>query len=243
MAHHAKLHARAIAAIPDTPVTVETRALALDHATYVHAIGTGWLLIAAAGDLACVFGDADPIAVDTILDVAGFDGDLLLPATGGDVPPTLSSGWSAERARIFTRRTDVFPPRSPTTSTAGPVVVRRLSASDGLTHLPSGLRGEIDQARATRDVYAAWNDGVPASFAYVSLETERHGDLSIDTLEAFRRRGLALAALRPVTAELISRGKRPVWGAVESNAASLALASRLGLTERAGTLWVATRAD
>ncbi len=243
MPHHAVLHARAIAAIPDTPVTVETRALALDPATYVHAIGAGWLLIDRSGDLACVFGDADPIAVAAILDVAGFDGDLLLPATVNDVPPTLSAQWAAERARIFTQGVEEFELSSSATRTIGRITVRRLAARDELTHLPSDLRSEIDNARATRDVYAAWKDGVPASFAYVSLETERHGDLSIDTLEAFRRRGLAFAALRPVIADLITRGKRPVWGAVESNSGSLALARVLGIVQRAGTLWVARRAS
>jgi hypothetical protein len=243
MPHHAALHARALAAIPDTPVTVETRALALDPATYVHAIGAGWLLIAASGDLACVFGDADPVAVDTILDVAGFDGDLLLPAAVNDVAPTLSTNWLAERARIFTREVEAFELSSSATRTVGRITVRKLSARDVLSQLPSDLRREIDKARATRDVYAAWKDGLPASFAYVSHETERHGDLSIDTLEAFRRRGLAVAALRPVLADLRSRGKHPVWGAIESNTASLALARAIGLTEPAGTLWVATRAD
>ncbi len=243
MPHHAKLRARAQAAIPDTPVTVETRALALDPATYVHAIGAGWLLIAASGDLACVFGIADPVAVDTILDVAGFDGDLLLPATTEDVPPSLPARWSGERARIFTRGVTAFQLSSSATVTASRITVRRLTARDALTHLPPDLRVEIDKARATRDVYAAWKDGLPASFAYVAHETERHGDLSIDTLEAFRRRGLAVAALRPVMADLISRGKHPVWGAIESNTASLALSRAIGLTEPAGTLWVATRAD
>jgi len=243
MTHHAELHARALAAIPDTPVTVETRALALNPATYVHAIGEGWLLIAASGDLACVFGIADPVAVDMILDVAGFDGDLLLPATAKGVPRALPAGWSGERARIFTRGVETFQLSSPAARTESRITVRRLAARDALTHLPSDLRVEIDKARATRNVYAAWKNGLPASFAYVSHETERHGDLSIDTLEAFRRRGLAVAALRPVMADLIARGKHPVWGATESNTASLSLARAIGLTEPAGTLWVATRAD
>ncbi len=42
MTRRARVRARALAAIPDMPATVETRALALDEATYVHAIGAGW---------------------------------------------------------------------------------------------------------------------------------------------------------------------------------------------------------
>jgi hypothetical protein len=44
-----------------------------------------------------------------------------------------------------------------------------------------------------------------------------------------------------VIADLLARGKRPVWGAIEHNAASLAPARRLGITAPAGTLYVATR--
>ena len=82
---------------------------------------------------------------------------------------------------------------------------------------------------------------MPVAFAYVSLETERHGDLSVDTQEGWQRRGLGAAVLRPVIAGLLARGVRPVWGAVESNAASLGLARRLGFTVPAGTLLAATR--
>lgn len=52
MTHHTALHARALAAIPDTPVTVETRALAQDAATIVHAIGAAALRPVIAGLLA-----------------------------------------------------------------------------------------------------------------------------------------------------------------------------------------------
>lgn len=234
-----KLRSRALAAIPDTPATVETRALALDPASYIHAIGDGWLVLAGAGDLACVYGTVDMAAIEAILGVAGFDGDLLVPANGR-AKPALPAGWSAERASIFTAGTQPLPP-DPASPFREAFAVRRLARGDALAHLPSTLRAEIDAVRAARSVYAAFSDGTPVSFAYVSRETERHGDLSIDTLEAFRRRGAAEAASRPVIAELHLRDKRPVWGAIDSNAASLALARRLGFTQRAGLLWVATR--
>jgi len=242
MTHHTALHARALAAIPDTPVTVETRALAQDAATIVHAIGDGWLLIAAQGDLACVFGAVDPVALDAILDVAAFDGDLLLPETGTVTPAMKFVRWKAERALIFTANAAASAAIPAAASPMRPAtVVRRLSPRDDLGHVPAHLRDELECACATREVFAAFCDGTPVSFAYVSLATERHGDLSIDTLDAFRRRGFGAAALRPVIAGLLARGMHPVWGAIESNGGSLALARSLGFTQPAGTLWIASR--
>lgn len=239
MTRYPALRARAVAAIPDTPVTVETRALARDAASYVHAIGRGWLLIAADRDLACVFGDADPLARDTILDIAAFDGMLLLPEAAG---PTLGAAWHRERARVFTATPEVLGDRARDVARRGTrTVVRRLSPRDSLAHLPAELADEIVDARDTRDVYAAFCDDAPVSFAYVSLETERHGDLSIDTLDGFRRRGFGAAVLGPVIADLVARGVNPVWGAAESNAGSLALARRCGFTVPAGTMIVAVR--
>ncbi len=238
MKQHAALRARALSAIPDAPVTVETRALARDPTTILHAIGDSWLLIAAHGDLACVFGDIDPRALDAILDMAGFDGALLLPDTGAT---RWSAGWAAERALIRTAaagaRAASPVPMAPGTAP----IVRRLATRDELGHVPASLREELERALATREVFAAFCGATPVSFAYVSLETEHHGDLSIDTLEAFRGRGYGAAALHPVIVGLAVRGVRPVWGAIESNAGSIALARSLGFTEPAGTLWVAAR--
>jgi hypothetical protein len=77
--------------------------------------------------------------------------------------------------------------------------------------LSAPLRGDIERARETREVHAAFVDGLPVAFAYVSLETERHGDLSVDTQEGWQRRGFGAAVLRPVIAGLVARGVRPVW--------------------------------
>ena len=239
MTGYRTLRARAQAAIPDSPATVEARALALDPSTFVHAIERGWLLIAADGTLACVHGDADAEARDALLDIAGFDGVLLLPDAPGVAP---GASWAVERARILTASPASLAneAREATRLQSG-VIIRDLAAGDSITHLSAPLRGDIERARRTREVNAAFVDGLPVAFAYVSLETERHGDLSVDTQEGWQRRGLGAAVLRPVIAGLVARGVRPVWGAVESNAASLGLARRLGFTETAGTLLAATR--
>jgi RimJ/RimL family protein N-acetyltransferase len=92
--------------------------------------------------------------------------------------------------------------------------------------------------RERRELAAALDLGLPmaatvtggevASVCYAAYETESLWDVSIDTLERYRRRGLAAAAVRCLAAHLAARGLQPAWGAVESNAASFALAARLG---------------
>jgi GNAT superfamily N-acetyltransferase len=50
----------------------------------------------------------------------------------------------------------------------------------------------------------------------------------VDTLEAWRRRGLGRACVEFLIDHMRRHGKEPVWGAIASNAASLAVAARLG---------------
>jgi predicted GNAT family acetyltransferase len=71
-------------------------------------------------------------------------------------------------------------------------------------------------------------NGVAASFCYAGSTTETLWDVSIDTLEPFRRQGYAGLCVAYVVDQMNREGKRPVWGAVESNEASLRLASKLG---------------
>jgi RimJ/RimL family protein N-acetyltransferase len=53
-------------------------------------------------------------------------------------------------------------------------------------------------------------------------------DVSIDTLEEHRGRSLGAAAVRFMIEYMRGEGRDPVWGALESNRASLRLAAKLG---------------
>lgn len=55
----------------------------------------------------------------------------------------------------------------------------------------------------------------------------------MDTAPAWQRHGLGFAVARALVARLESTGLGAVWGAYESNAASLGLAARLGFTPAA----------
>ena len=93
--------------------------------------------------------------------------------------------------------------------------------------------------RLYRPIAAAWAGGQPVAFCYPALQTESLWDVSVETLAEYRGRRLAGRVARAMIRYMRDRGKAPVWGALESNAASLNVARRLGFVD-AGRLAVFT---
>ena len=118
--------------------------------------------------------------------------------------------------------------------------VRPFGASDLATvadDLPEGLRSELEVA-LTRGApaVATLADGRPVSFCYAADETEGLWDISIDTLERYRRQGYAARCVSYMVDEMQRRGKEPVWAAEEINAPSMRLAAKLGFVPVDGLL-------
>lgn len=86
-------------------------------------------------------------------------------------------------------------------------------------------------------VAAGLVDGVPVSFCFPTVVTEKFWDVTIETRESYRRRGLAVAAFLRAVDAMRQTGREPVWGAEEDNVASLRLAEKLGFVY-AATIWV-----
>ena len=80
-------------------------------------------------------------------------------------------------------------------------------------------------------------EDLPVSVCLPTLVTERFWDVSIETVEGYRRSGRAAAAFLRVEREMRSKGLTPVWGAAENNPASLALAAKLGFVPVAEVAW------
>jgi hypothetical protein len=117
----------------------------------------------------------------------------------------------------------------PTLASLDPsVTIRMISRDDRLDHLQPGLRHEMTHARKIAPVAVAVVDGVPVSFSYPVWTTESLWDVSIDTVDEQRRRGLAPHVVRAMIAHLDQQRLAPMWGALESNGVSLRLAARLG---------------
>jgi ribosomal protein S18 acetylase RimI-like enzyme len=95
--------------------------------------------------------------------------------------------------------------------------------------LPEELRRELTIAALRGAVVGMKVGGKHVSFCHAEVQSETMWDVSIDTLEEYRRRGHAEKAVAHLADHMFrNRNKRPMWGALETNEASLLLAAKLG---------------
>jgi GNAT superfamily N-acetyltransferase len=245
---------RLAAELPDEPRWLETRAMLLTgHARIIggDSIATGFVVRLVHGALSVVAVVGQPARdaiAQAVADVTDFTPIIAQTADRAHVGDGLQSSWTCERAilhrlravdgrvRQDDRRVQMDPPYHP----GRPPAVRLLTRNDSLVHLPAGLRHEITHARAFAPIAGVFVDGVPVSFCYPAWVTERLWDVSIDTLEAHRGQSLGAKAVRFMIELMAAEGREPVWGALESNAASLRLGAKLGFVP-AGDLVVFSR--
>ncbi len=211
--------------LPDVPRWVEAHGIAGDP--------DGWRDGAVVGHdrarLIVVVGDADPASI------AKLAGDkqhhtILFAIEREDVAAALrGAGRTTERAILHT-----LPDAATLPEAEGAVPL------DGgaLDHLPPALAEELAWGRERGAVWATWLDGTPVSFAYAPWRSAKWFDVSVDTLADARQLGLATIVAAAMIRDERARGREPVWGADEDNAASLRLAKRLGF-EPVDELWVA----
>jgi RimJ/RimL family protein N-acetyltransferase len=214
------------ARLPDAPRLVETRAILLSGACEVLGDGPGGNYMVRSLDtaLAAVVGrPSEGLIREAASRQVGLDilcAEDVIEHTVAALPE-----WSAGPAAVHVlaqRRAP--PPRD------GPLDVRLVAEEQHvpLTHVPPELRRELEAARRRSPFSIAFSEGRAVSFAYVPWQTEGLYDLSIDTLEAYRQRGLGAATVGRLIEHLRAGGKQPVWGAMEDNGPSLRLAARLG---------------
>jgi GNAT superfamily N-acetyltransferase len=134
------------------------------------------------------------------------------------------SGWKKECATLHVLGDT---PRLPSAPDGAVRLLTRKNVAS-LTGLPSDLKSELQTAIRWSALAATIVDGRPVSFCYAGSETESLWDISIDTLEGYRRRGFASLCVANMISHMRALGKEPVWAALESNAESLGLAAKLG---------------
>jgi RimJ/RimL family protein N-acetyltransferase len=152
---------------------------------------------------------------------------VVAPAEAEPVVASLVPERSRERATLF----HLPPADAGRCATAATGRLLRKDEYRQLENLPPMLRGELRDACQYSPIASAFVDQRPVSFCYSGWETETHWDVSVDTLDGYRRRGLGAAASACLIHHFAQAGKTAVWGAVESNAASAALARKLGFSE------------
>jgi hypothetical protein len=156
---------------------------------------------------------------------------------------TEDAGWSRRTVSLHRLRAPVAEVVVVGGSSSVPAGFEVRVAAEGWTaagwdlgHLPTVLLREysVEWLRG-RPMAAAFSaDGVPVSFCYSACSTETLWDAAVDTLADFRRRGLSGACFMALARQLASAdGIEPVWGALDSNEASIRLAEKLGFVRAA----------
>jgi GNAT superfamily N-acetyltransferase len=219
------------ARLPDVPRWVETRGILLSgRCALVESPGPG------PGDfvvrwedfgLFCVAGKPALGSLPATLERHAGRTVLCTDEEAGRVAEALP-GWTRSRALIHILPGSFAIGERPTSGIAFHMLSAESSRS--LDHLSEPLREEIRTALGFTHVAAAFVGPLPVAFCYAGYETEKFWDVSIDTLEAYRGRGLARGCCEFLIGHMARHGKEPVWGALQRNAASRGLAASLGFT-------------
>jgi GNAT superfamily N-acetyltransferase len=218
-----------LARVPDTPRWVETRGILLSgrcRILWTSASRDAFAIRSDPGSLVCCFGAVEPAAVLAATSEPDAEAVLCAPEFSAMVGRGLP-GWSEVPAVLHRLAAESAAESEPAARVA------MLSRADAgrLSHLPDALRREIADAIDASHVAAAFLEGIPVAFCHPVYETETLWDVSVDTLEAYRRRGLARTCFEYMRDHLAAHGKEPVWGALADNEASLRLAAKLGFRE------------
>jgi GNAT superfamily N-acetyltransferase len=214
------------ARLPDVPRLVETRAILLSGACEVLGDGPGGNYVVRSLDtaLAAIVGRPSK---GLIREAASRHVTLDILCAANVIEHTVAAlpEWNAGAAVVH-----VLAERRAPGPRDDPVDVRLVGEDEHvpLTHVPPDLRRELEAARRRSPFSIAFVEGRAVAFAYVPWQTESLCDLSIDTLEAHRQRGLGAATVWLLLEHLRAGGKQPVWGAMEDNVPSIRLAARLG---------------
>jgi GNAT superfamily N-acetyltransferase len=250
------LTALALTRVPDLPRWIDTRGMLLSGRSVVVVPSgpseSGMVVAVPDAALASIVGRPP---LDTLREaISSLTGDVnvLSQMEDADYVADALAGWHRHRAIIHVLPAGVPWERD---SDRGARTFSRETAPR-LDHVPEHLRRELLDAlhgrtvsrfvpgdlprstdvvsRARVPMAAVWADGRPVSFCYPVWQTETLWDMSIETLPAYRRQGLGARAARTLIRHMRSTGRAPVWGALDTNAASRALAARLGFLETAG---------
>ncbi len=221
--------------LPDVPRWVEVRGMLLagyGRAEWVDA-GPPPSFVAFDPDaLAVVIGQPPDEVIRAAADRVR---EVLAAPENVDRVAALLADWKPEPAAIHVLHSDSRLPDVPDGSVREPSRAELEAVPE--KELRQQLLSEVD---AGTRIVAAYDAGVPAAFCYAASATEEWWDISIDTLETHRRQGHAARCVAFLIREMARLGKRPVWGAVESNVGSLGLAAKLGF-RRVSTLYLLSR--
>ena len=217
--------------LPDLPALVETRSMLLsgrckvllDLPDNVH-----FIVADQDSPLVSIVGKPQASLIQLAVSGEGGHPEVIARAESIEHVSHALPDWLGDEVIIHTRP-DAEP--SDRFQNAGSHELRLLGVEDHqlLGGLPEDLADELVPALLRGIPVAARFVGEhPVSFCYAAYETERYWDVSVDTVEAYRGRGFAGEVFTRMAGHLEANNKSPVWGALDSNLASLRVAEKLG---------------
>lgn len=214
--------------LPDVPRWVETRSMLLSGHCEVFGLeegrDSGFVVRDTETRLISVVDRPREDAIAEAVTRGGYGGDVLAGTEDSPHVATALPGWTAARATLHLLGDAPRLPRVPEGS------VRLLSPPEpaSLEAVPHDLRFELELFGRRSPIAAALAADRPVSFCYAASQTEGLWDISIDTLEEYRRQGHAARCVAYMIWHMRRRNKEPVWGAEAWNLPSLGLAAKLG---------------
>lgn len=258
---------RLAATLPDIPRWLEPRGVLLSGGAEVHGLREGaasdFVVRDTVSGSLSVVGTPAAAAIREAVDASRGSTEPLqcLEEDAGHLAPLLSD-WQQEIAVLHLLASSSSLPRFlvegiggmiamacadpaaipvPADPQLDHVMMRFISTAElaAATGIPNDLRTELTIVVLRGRLAATFVNGVAASFCYAGATTETLWDVSIDTLEPFRRHGYAGLCVAYMVDQMNRDLKRPVWAAAESNEASLRLASKLGFrpVDRITVFW------
>jgi RimJ/RimL family protein N-acetyltransferase len=256
----ARLTAVALTSVPDEPRWIDTRGMLLSGRADVYGGPSpgdpepGFLVVVRDSALVSIVGRPPHPLITRVIGSLTGDLNVLAQMEDADYVGAALRAWRRQRAivHILRQRPDWEASAEPDPH----VRIFTRASAPRFDHVPELLRRELSDAlkgrtlsrfvpgalppssalvsRITVPMAAVWADGRPVSFCYPVWQTETLWDVSIETLEPYRRRGLGERAARALIRHMRGSGRSPAWGALETNGASRALAARLGFLEAGG---------
>ncbi|NIR50134.1 GNAT family N-acetyltransferase [candidate division KSB1 bacterium] len=214
--------------LPDIPRWVETRGLLLAGRCEVYGAtysdDSDFVVRSLVDSLICVVGRPNANAILQAISQSGSSAEVLTARENVEYVGSVLKSWHKCKAWIHSLNKDTEH------AVAADATVKFVTGDEifAIRDEAPELGKELSNVLTITDVAAAIVRNQPVSFCYAGTETETLWDISIDTLPRHRRRGYAATCVQFMIDFMRTKGKQPVWGAVDSNVASLNLARKLG---------------
>jgi hypothetical protein len=214
---------------PDIPRWVEARGMLVSSRCLILGDGedaSGYVLVSSDSPLISVVGRPDPAVVREGVSMVRGSVEILTSPDVADVVRDAVETW--ESTPYAVQALGSSPIDGPTSRRFDVRVVERPEQLP-LEHAPESLREKLLRALRWSAVAAIFvDDKTPVAFCYATQQTETLWDVGIDTIDAYRRRGFATACVCALVRKMHAVGKRPVWGALDTNMGAMLVAKKVG---------------